>query len=518
MADPTRLNTTAEPDLRVRRRDRSSIELKFRHLLDPGRDCYPRRRTTRIRVVFFLPYSFNIRPETMDPGEFYDDVKLYVRFNTPALDIDELVTPGSSDSPLERIVHAMSGGPTLSPASLRYEAKLLGAITKSVLRDELVARLRTTITQAQIDSFLTVVGRLDDGFARFRTAVRDADLPNDVRTTLSLMDEHLSLTVENYLVRMATNDGIRESPVSPKPLLDAVAKEQRYRRERGYRSVVSSDDPPAKREEYIHRYKMLKHFSASALFFEIHRGDQTRRVEHLLYAIAAGLAMAIATAISFLGQVRFGTLSSTLFLVLVIAYVIKDRIKDAIRSVFQRTLGRLFYDTRTLFKDRSSHRAMGVVKERTVFLSRRRVDPTLSAARRMGSFEQATMEETPEQVLEYTKLLRVNERRLHRAHRRITGLADINIIDLKRLLRYLVRQRVSVPVIDGERVGLEETRRIYHLTLLVAADSGAGERWTKIRLIVDAGGITRIEFPSDEAAAPTDAPTPQRAPARAGER
>lgn len=517
-ADPTRLDASGEPDLRVRRRDRTSIELKFRHLLEPGRPRYPRRRTTRMRVVFFLPYSFNIRPDTMNPGEFYDDVKLYVRFNTPALGIDELVTEGSPDSPLDRLVRAIDGRAEMPLASLRYEAKLLGAITKSVLRDELVGRLHGTVGQERIDSFLEVIQRLRAGFSRFRRAFGHAGLPGDVRETVRLVDEHLSLTMENYLVRMATDERVREASLSVERLLDAVAEEQAYRRERGYRSVVRADDPRAKREEYIHRSKMLKHFSASALFLEIHRGDQSRRVEHLLYGIAAGAAMAIATAISFLGQVRFGTLSSTLFLVLVVAYVIKDRIKDAFRSVFQRTLGRLFYDTRTRFKDRSTHRAMGVVKERTVFLGRRRVDPALAAARRRGGFEEAIMEETPERVLEYTKLLRVNERRLHQTHRRITGLADINIIDLKRLLRYLVRQRESVPVLDGDRVALEETRRIYHLNMLVAADAGEGERWTKVRLIVDAGGISRIEYPSDEAGAPADAPTPPRTQAQAEER
>ncbi|MFW5684283.1 MAG: hypothetical protein ACOC1I_05480, partial [Spirochaetota bacterium] len=231
------------------------------------------------------------------------------------------------------------------------------------------------------------------------------------------------------------------------------------------------------------------------------RGNQARRVEHLLYAIAAGLAMAIATGISFIGQVRFGTLSTTLFLVLVGAYMIKDRIKDAIRSAFQRTLGRLFYDTRTVFKDQATHKAMGVVKERTMFVQQSRLGEPVLAARARGGFERAITSTNPETALEYTKLLKLRERRLHRIHRRITGLADINIIDLKNLLRYLVRQREQVPSLSPDGVQLEETRRIYHLNMLVSADAGAGEHWHKVRLVVDAGGIRRIERPDEEDAA-----------------
>lgn len=484
-------------DFRVRRRDRYSIEVKFRHLLDPTQEKYPRRRKTRIRLVFFLPYSFNIRPETLDPTEFYDDVKLYVRFNTPTIPIDELLDPHSGDSPLARIVRMLEDAWSVDPARLDYEARLLGAVLKTVLRDTVVGLItdREVITHAEIDEFCDTVSRLDAGFAKFRSGLDDERLTGRARTNLRLVDEHLSLTLENYLVRFLTHRKVRSADVSTDPLREAIAAQQEYRRSRGYRSVVDAGAGSRRREEYIYRYKMLKHYASSVLFFEIHRGNQAKRVEHLLYAFAAGLAMAIATGISFIGQIRFGTLSTTLFLILVGAYMIKDRIKDAFRSAFQQTLGRLFYDTRTVFKDQTTRRVMGIVKERTMFVRSSRLEDDLVATRARGGFESALTESRPETTLEYTKLLYLNERRLHRIHRRITGLADINIIDVQDLLRYLVRQREEVPVVSDSSVELEETRRIYHLNLLISADTGDGDRWHKVRLIVDAGGIRRIERP-----------------------
>lgn len=480
-------------DFRVRRRDRYSIEVKYRHLLDPDRDRYSVRRTTRSRLVFFLPYSFNIRSETYDPADLMRDTKLYVRFNTPRMAVDELLDPDSADSPLARIVRMLDGGPTVDRRALRYEAKLLGAVLKSALRDAVVERVAhgSVPTQEEIDAFADLCARIDRGLARFRDGIDRA--PDVVREPhLRLVDEHLSLTIENYLVRLLTHEGVAGRGLSTAALEAAIRNQTGYRRGRGYRSVVDRERSTARREEYIYRYKVLKHYAASVLFFEIHRGNQARRVEHLLYAVAAGIAMAIATGISFIGQIRFGTLSTTLFLVLVGAYMIKDRIKDAFRSVFQRTLGQLFYDTRTVFKDQTTHRAMGVVKERSVFLRGGRLDTGLLSARARGGFEQSIKETSPETTLEYTKLLRVNERRLHRTHRRITGLADINIIDVERLVRYLVRQREQVPVVDDE-VRLVETKRIYHLNMLICPDADRDASWHKIRLIVDAGGIRRIE-------------------------
>ena len=487
-------------DFRVRRRDRYSVELKFRHLLDSDRKSYPRRRTTRIRVVFFLPYSFNIRQETFEPERLYDDVRLYVRFNTPELGIDELLDPESLDSPLMRISRMLEQPAEVDAERLKYEAKLLGAIVKSVLRDSVVDEVvsRTTVQQPDLDRFVEIVIRIDQGLSRYRGALESGDLPPQARRHLLLVDEHVSLTIENYLIRLLTHKAVRDADLSLGPVREAVVAQQAYRRDRGYPSVVHPDSTSAKREEYIYRYKMLKHYVSSVLFFEIHRGNQGRRVEHMLYAIAAGFAMAIATGISFLGQIRFGTLSTTLFLVLVAGYMIKDRMKDAFRLAFQRTLGRLFFDRRTKFKDQHTHKAMGLVKERAVFARQNRLDASLLEARARGGFESAIMETSPETTLEYTKLLHIYERRLHRVHRRITGLADINIMDLKNLLRYLVRQQEHVPTIDDGELELEETRRIYHLNMLISANTGEGENWHKVRLVVDAGGIRRIEQPTEE--------------------
>ncbi|MFW5689343.1 MAG: hypothetical protein ACOC1U_07220, partial [Spirochaetota bacterium] len=284
---------------RIRRRDRYSVELKFRHLLDPDRELYPRRHTTRIRVVFFLPYSFNIRPETLEPEEFYEDVKLYVRFDTPALGIDELLGEHATDSPLWRLRKMLRDPATVDPETLRYEAKLLGAIVKSVLRDSVNELVRDggAVRRHDVDEFCAIVHRLHEGFSAYRRSLESSELPESAATHLELVDEHLSLTLENYLVRMITHHAVRDAPVSREPLLDEIRVQQEYRRRHGYRSVVTSDSGTRKREEYIYRYKMLKHYASSVLFFEIHRGNQARRVEHLLYAIAAGIAMAIATGI-----------------------------------------------------------------------------------------------------------------------------------------------------------------------------------------------------------------------------
>jgi len=91
----------------MKQRDRHSIELKFRYMLDSERA--DRRSTYDVNVYFFFPYSFNMNSGSYDRNEYNDDLKLYLRFNTPTLKVRELLDKGSRISPLrgfERMVRA----------------------------------------------------------------------------------------------------------------------------------------------------------------------------------------------------------------------------------------------------------------------------------------------------------------------------------------------------------------------------------------------------------------------------
>jgi hypothetical protein len=126
----------AEP-FRMKQRDRHSIELKFRYMLDSERA--DRRSTYDVNVYFFFPYSFNMNSGSYDRNEYNDDLKLYLRFNTPTLKVRELLDKGSRISPLrgfERMVRAArKSGRPIPVNDCIYEGKLLGCIYKSLLRD-----------------------------------------------------------------------------------------------------------------------------------------------------------------------------------------------------------------------------------------------------------------------------------------------------------------------------------------------------------------------------------------------
>ena len=138
--------------------------------------------------------------------------------------------------------------------------------------------------------------------------------------------------------------------------------------------------------------------------------------------------------------------------------------------------------------------APATVRERTYFVNRKRADPDVIALRNQGTFEQALARTTGESIFAYHKRIQLESRTMKGIHRRISGVADISIIDLGGFFRHLAAQGGLVPVLtDRSSVELHPVKRIYHLNIVVQMRSGASEVLRRYRLIVNANGIERIQ-------------------------
>ncbi len=483
---------------RIKQRDRQSIELKFRYMLD--RERRGKRQTYDVSVYFFLPYSFNINSGSYDRNSFYDDLKLYLRFNTPALQIGELLDKTSRASPLRRIesmirIARREGRPIDSDECI-YEGKLLGCIYKSVLRDRF-ANIATETDPKTVRGTLSSLGEIREVARRFHRATstvrrRLKDVEPQVTQHMLMIDEHLSLLIEKYAATLY--ETLRRShPLAPH-ISRLIAKEIRYREKAGYPTVVRGKAPKEKLEERIYREKMLKRYVSEVLFFDVRRRNTAKGMEQILYAAAAGIAMVFATSIAFLGQSTFGSLTTALFLLLVVSYMLKDRLKDFFRDLLRKSVSRRIFDRKATLYDARRHSKLAVVRERTYFLDKSRVDPAVIDLRNQGTFEQALARTTGESLFAYHKRIQLQTKTMRGIHRRIGGVADISIIDLGGFLRHLAAQGGLVPVPSDRGVmELYPVKRIYHLNLIVQMRSEVGTVLRRYRLIVNASGIERVE-------------------------
>lgn len=481
-----------------RQHGRYSLELKFRYLI-PKRDKKS-KNSFDIRFFFFLPYSFNVNSDSYPKESFYEDQKLYLRFNTPSFSLQELAdNPRSPFIRSRQLIEEAPGGAVLDKSTYLYETKLCGSVYKSTLR-ETYYRMRKKIRKMEPAQWRSELLEKIEGMTRLAQWFHDltdtaGNLSEDICYHTKLVDEYISLELEKNLLWIY--DLLRsrfKSPPAEEEIEAAIIAEMDYRRERGYVSVSESGRTGEDLEEYAYRTKILKRYTSDVLFFNVRRKAQGKRVEHILYAFAAGIAMVFATTIAFLGQTTFGNLSTSLFILLVASYMLKDRLKDIFRDLFRRSIGSFFYDRGVKVYDPHGRRKLCHIKERVTYVESAKLPSEIKKMRGRGPFEQFLAYTATENVLMYEKNIRLNSKMIRKLHTRVKGIADINILSLRRILHSLSVQYRSVPIVSGGRIAkVLPVKRIYHLNLIVwyqGDDAGFIER---IRLIVDGKGIKRIE-------------------------
>jgi hypothetical protein len=484
----------------LKQRDRNSVEVKSRYIVDRSSGA---RNSYHLRLYFFFPRPFAVTAESYEPEQFFQQLKPYLRFNTPTFTVRELLDETSEFSPLTRLKGLVEelGTDKFDESRFVHESKLLGAVYKSILRDFLL-EARDELASGEAAGYLEKhLSRTVKDFhkvaRRFHELLHEAarqPLPEALEQHARMMDEHLSLLLEKYLTSLLRHVDREEQEEGYKRIVKSLLQEEEYREKRGYPSRPSRTETEQQLEEYVYREKMLKKYASEVLFFDVHRRNVAKRTEHLLYALAAGIAMVVATGIAFFGQTRFGSLTTSLFIVLVVGYMLKDRVKDFFRDVLKRKIGRHLSDRKTRIRDPKENKKIAWVEERASYVSESKLPERVRKLRNRGYFERTLYAFEEEQILLYSKESRIDAKRLSALHNRIEGVADINMIDLSPFFRHLSSQYGLIPTIrDKKRVDLRRVKRIYHLNMIIAYDSPKESVARRFRLVVDARGIKRVE-------------------------
>ncbi len=148
-------------------------------------------------------------------------------------------------------------------------------------------------------------------------------------------DEYQSLMLDRLIFTLMSGLRINDKPENPTigRLNKLVLDEMKYRKKMKYPSVANNNNIV---ESVVHREVRLKRFIESVFFLTINTRKEGVLYEQLFFSLAAGLAMVFATSISFTTQMIFGTLTLPFFIILVISYMFKDRIKEHTRMFLDK--------------------------------------------------------------------------------------------------------------------------------------------------------------------------------------
>ena len=245
-------------------------------------------------------------------------------------------------------------------------------------------------------------------------------------------------------------------------------------------------------EDFVFRASLLKKFSESDLYLNATKRKNTFLVEQILYSLAAGTAMVVATLSSFFFQQRYGNFTLPFLIALVISYMFKDRLKDWLRLIFARRVSSKGFDTRTDFRVKG--RYIGWSKDSVDFIDSDKIIPEVIKLRSRNPLF-AEVSGKDEKVLLYRKKVQLWPSELAKASPYpLRGINDILRYNFTEYTRKM--DNPSFPLSgtweDNEYKPIEG-KKVYHITIIIQCVYEGNVEYKRIVVRCDRNGIVNVK-------------------------
>lgn len=461
-------------------RDRFQFELKSNFY--PKSDSIDNHYTQEF--YFFVPNALQINPETYSKDDFYSDLSNFIRLKTPEFTLEELSTGKRADN---HFVILESG--TLNSQDQEVELKLLGNIIRSSLRERVSFLLSLSeISEEQIERLCECLKGIRIRFNALLTHL------NQVGITAGYVDEFISNSFDFYLSGFLNELRKSDSKLTSKSdetLCRLILEEShRISLKRAHRSSV---------EEILYRSSLLKKFVMDALLLPVNRSSVQERFGSVIAGFAAGIAM-LAYLLLFIWQGSIFVINSIPFVAItVVAYILKDRLKDALKSLSYQRAFHWFSDYSTEVQSPDERYILGEMKESFTYIPLVQVSEEIKEMRMRDFHTVLETYKRPEQILylkREVKMFSLSEKNLR-------GCSALNILLRFHLQKFL--EKADDPYhdylsLDPTTYVLMETQlpKVYHLNIILKNSFEDVEGRKKIeikkfRIILDKNGIKQIE-------------------------
>ena len=445
----------------------------------------------------FVPNSLDINAAKYSKDDFYRDLKSVVRLITPSYNLhdlanDELLLPNQS---LISSFNEILGEPD-ETQDLFHSIKMYCAIAKSAFRDECAAVSQQSDATERKESclhFLENGSKIVNRFRNLLDKLKDQEGSERTKQVFAYGDEFLSNVLEKYAYRL--RDAIRLNHPEDYPELEAHFKdillpERAYREQQGYLSVKAEDTHG--NEDFVFRASLLKKFSESDLYLNATKRKNTFLVEQILYSLAAGAAMVVATLSSFFFQQRYGNFTLPFLIALVISYMFKDRLKDWLRLIFARRVSNKVFDTRTDFRIKG--RYIGWSKDSVDFVDSDTILPEVMELRNRNPLF-AEVSGKDEKVLLFRKKVQLWPHELAKASPfPMKGINDILRYNITEYTRKM--DNPSFPLSgtweDNQHKPIEG-KKIYRLTFVMQCVYEGKTEYKRVVVRCDRNGIVDVK-------------------------
>ncbi len=490
-------------EYQLERHDRFNFEAKTDYSLDLER----RYNRYLLSFYFFIPKSLKISKNVYSKADFYTDMFSYIRFKIPRFTFEELLDEGNLRSPLTTVgkLLADSSGSVIGPHETRrliYELRLLGTVLKALLKTEAfhVARSMKQSSIEDLDRLMKEIETVDGRILGFSDVLTSERASRELRETFLFAADFTSLNMQTCLTSVLKVCGKtcgKAAKERAKRLIAMIEAHQKRRSARGsplFRKVGSSN------EEFTYWESILKKYFQGVLYLDILDRNPQQNALHIFYAFAAGIAMFLSLVLGlwiagiFTDQQSIGFIAA-----LVVAYMVKDRVKDLMREYSNRIIRKFLPDRRFAILDSLTSSPIGTMKDSVRFVRPEDVPEEILVRRTKTNQTLIETQGKPEEVLVYEKEVSLDTKRIGRIHVRHRDISDIMRFNVKRLIQYADDPYHIQEVWHGPSRKIKKVKcaKVYHLNLVMrmeALHDNKGDRihFKRVRAILNQKGLLEV--------------------------
>jgi hypothetical protein len=414
----------------------------------------------------FIPNGLDINKQTYSKDRFYTDMKSNVRLLTPVFTLKQMVE--GEEAPIHHVKTALES--LLNESSpehldeFEFQLKLFASIFKSSIRNasaKIMAHADDSNTYERCLAYVDDVSRVLRTFRGLREGI---DAKNEeVLTKMGFADEFIShqadIRTMKVLKKINRSDR-QELKDAFSALADMLADEKAYKKARGYSHTVIGDEVNNRR--LLYRHSLLKKYIESALFLKVNTTQDGQAVKQISFSLAAGLAMMVYLLITMPFQKYLGNYPSLIFFILVLFYILKDRIKELTRWLFAYQLKDKYYDNKTVVSIKN--RQVGWLKEGMDFITDEKVPEEVLKLRDRNKLE-ADNKLLEEKIILYRKRVEIDNAVLRNQYDyEFKGINDIIRYHINYLTKKMDNPESSIDCLDEQRqVQTVKAERVYAL-------------------------------------------------------
>ncbi|MBR7157273.1 MAG: hypothetical protein IKD16_02635, partial [Bacteroidales bacterium] len=481
-----------------------------------------------------VPASLDINALTYSREQFYSDITSYYRAITPVYTLPQMVATDSGDlslqsgcvnpqcsSPLGFLTNALlmvvESPSKVSITEYEYQIKMFCAIFKSACRER-YAQLKVLYNSHQnslvagsgIDDFGKEVfavlesygalgkflkGKIDDKLYDYYTFGEEfmINLAQMYAHKLNgFVTESQSLNDSGANREIAESSEVEKNGENTHLLKKMILRLGSYKKERGYGLLEENQD--THNANLLYRWSVLKKYVESDLFLSVDKRKSGVIAEQVYYSIAAGLSMVFATAVAFTFQQKYGNFTMPLFVALVVSYMLKDRIKELIRSAFASNRKLKYFDNKTILGVKDT--VIGNSREGFDFLPQTKVPEHILEIRNRSIIVDVENRMNQESILFYRNLIVLDRKKLESTSEyEIDGINKILLFNFSSFIKKMDNPQVLYPFVKpaGSQIDTVSVNKIYYINFIFQFTCKGEVSYYRYRVTMNRDGILGLE-------------------------